>query len=477
MIVRLLLLCFLSLSLYGASNADLLKRADAALKSSKKSAVFTAYNGYKNLYLKALIESDTVLQKKALKGIVASGKKLHIDVSEYQKKLSKHLQSAVKPVISTPQVKRFVKPVSVTKPTIKPENTKKKIKIIHTHSITKAQWKGNELVITFSKNLTKNRVNYFKLEDAAKKSYRYIFDIHTSLLEKNYNLRKTPLKRVSLSQYKRNTVRLVIESTTRLPLRFWYKQKQLLIKPGIAKSVHQNVSLKKEELLPKKTIVIDPGHGGKDSGAVGYKKNIYEKNIVFHISKELAAILRKRGHRVHLTRTRDSFVKLHKRTEYANKKKADIFISIHANAIPRSGKIHQAYGIETYFLSPSNSKRAERVAAKENIKDMDNMNRFGKDSFLNFLNREKILASNKLSIDLQQSVLRALRKHYSKIKDGGVRKGPFWVLVGAQMPAALVEVGFVSNPMEAKRLMNRTYQKRLAQGLAEGIERYFLKNP
>ncbi len=470
MILRLLLLCFLSLNLYGVSNAELLKRADTALKSGKKSTVFTAYNSYKNLYLKALIDGDATLQKKALQGIVASGKKLHIDVSEYQKKLLKH-------VVSKPHVKRIVKPVSVTKPTIKSENIKKKIKVIHTHSITKAQWKGNELIITFSKNLVKNRVNYFKLEDAKKSSYRYIFDIHTSLLEKNYNLRKTPLKRVSLSQYKRNTVRLVIESATKLPLRFYYKQKQLVIKPGIASSVHQNVSLQKEPTLPRKTIVIDPGHGGKDSGAIGYKKNIYEKDIVFRISKELAAILRKKGHQVYLTRTRDRFVKLHKRTEYANKKRADIFISIHANAIPRKGKIHQAYGIETYFLSPSNSKRAERVAAKENIKDMDNMNRFGKDSFLNFLNREKILASNKLSIDLQQSVLRTLRKHYSKVKDGGVRKGPFWVLVGAQMPAVLVEVGFVSNPMEAKRLMNRTYQRRFAQGLAEGIERYFLKNP
>ncbi len=472
MILRLLLLCCLSLNLFGTSNTELLKRADTALKSSKKSTVFTAYNSYKNLYLKALIDGDVTLQNKTLQGIVASGKKLHIDVSDYQKKLLKQQKHTAKPKnIHVAQKK------SVTKPTIKQKALKKNIKIIYRHSISGAQWKGNELILTFSEKLTKNRVNYFKLEDHRKQSYRYIFDIHTSLLEKNYNLRKTPLKRVSLSQYKKNTVRLVLESNTKLPLRFYYEGTKLVIKPGIQSKIHQNVSLKSPPPRSKKTIVIDPGHGGKDSGAIGYKKNIYEKDIVFRISKELVAILRKKGHNVHLTRTRDRFVKLHKRTEYANKKRADIFISIHANAIPRSGKIHKAYGIETYFLSPSNSKRAERVAAKENIKDMDNMNRFGKDSFLNFLNREKILASNKLSIDLQQSVLRTLRKHYTKVKDGGVRKGPFWVLVGAQMPAVLVEVGFVSNPMEAKRLMNRTYQKRFAQGLAEGIERYFLKNP
>ncbi len=477
MIVRLLLLCLLSFNLYGTSNAELLKRADTALKSGKKSTVFTAYNSYKNLYLKALIDGDVALQKKALRGIVASGDKLHIDVSEYQKKLAKHPKNVVKHHSSKPQVKRTVHPTAVTKPTIKPEHTKKKIKIIYTHSITKAQWKGNELIITFSKNLVKNRVNFFKLEDAKKKSYRYIFDIHTSLLGKNYKLRKSSLKRVSLSQYKRNTARLVIESSRKLPLRFWYKQNQLVIRPGIAGSIHQNVSLKKEPPIAKKTIVIDPGHGGKDSGAIGYKRNIYEKEIVFKISKELAKALKRKGHNVYLTRTRDTFIKLPKRTEYANKKRADIFISIHANAIPKSGKIHQAYGIETYFLSPANSKRAARVAAKENIKDMDNMNRFGKESFLNFLNREKILASNKLAIDIQQGMLGTLRSHYSNIKDMGVRKGPFWVLVGAQMPAVLVEVGFVSNPKEAKRLISSTYQKRLAQGLAEGIERYFAKNP
>ena len=468
MILRLLLLAFLCLNLYGVSNSDLLKRADTALKSGKKNTVFMAYNSYKNLYLKALIDGDTTLQKKALQGIVASGKKLHIDVGDYQKKLSKYQTHTVKPVIP---------PAKVVKPAVKPTNIKKKITMIRTHSITKAQWKGSELIITFSKKLDKNRVNYFKLEDAGKKNYRYIFDMHTSLLEKNYNLRKTPLKRVSLSQYKKNTVRLVIQSNTKLPLRFYYEGRKLVIKPGIHSNIHQNVALKPSPRHSKKTIVIDPGHGGKDSGAIGYQKRVYEKEVVFRISKELVAILRKKGHKVHLTRTRDRFVKLHKRTEYANKKQADIFISVHANAIPRSGKIHQAYGLETYFLSPANSKRAARVAAKENIRDMDSMNRFGKDSFLNFLNREKILASNKLAIDIQQGMLRMLRSHYAKVKDGGVRKGPFWVLVGAQMPAVLVEVGFVSNPMEAKRLANRTYQKRLAQGLAEGIERYFLKNP
>ncbi|MDA3907526.1 MAG: N-acetylmuramoyl-L-alanine amidase, partial [Sulfurimonas sp.] len=222
-----------------------------------------------------------------------------------------------------------------------------------------------------------------------------------------------------------------------------------------------------------KVIVIDAGHGGKDPGAVGYR-NYREKVIVYKISQELKKILRARGYKVHMTRDRDKFVKLSKRTDYANKKKADIFVSIHANAVGRNNA-NKVHGIECYFLSPSRSKLAERVAAKENTADLSEMNRYGKNTFLNFLNSHKIVASNKLAIDLQRGMLGSLNKKY-KVKDGGVREGPFWVLVGAQMPAVLVEVGFISHPQEAKKLVDPKYRKTIAIGLANGIERYFAKN-
>ncbi len=171
-----------------------------------------------------------------------------------------------------------------------------------------------------------------------------------------------------------------------------------------------------------------------------------------------------------MTRNRDKFVKLSKRTQYANRKKADIFISIHANAVGKKNA-HKVHGIECYFLSPSRSSRAESIAAKENSADLSEMNRYGKNTFLKFLNHHKILASNKLAIDLQRGMLGSLRKY--KVKDGGVREGPFWVLVGAQMPAVLVEVGFITHPKEAKRLVDPKYRKTMALGLANGIERYF----
>ncbi|HIP60415.1 MAG TPA: N-acetylmuramoyl-L-alanine amidase, partial [Campylobacterales bacterium] len=101
---------------------------------------------------------------------------------------------------------------------------------------------------------------------------------------------------------------------------------------------------------------------------------------------------------------------------------------------------------------------------------------YGKQSFLNTINSHNIVASNKLAIDLQRSALAALQRKYKNVKDVGVREGPFWVLVGAQMPSVLVEVGFITHPNEARRLVNKRYQKTMAEGLANGIERYFLNN-
>ena len=199
-----------------------------------------------------------------------------------------------------------------------------------------------------------------------------------------------------------------------------------------------------------------------------------EKVIVMDIADELKDILKSRGYRVYMTREKDEFVKLSSRTQFANKKNADLFLSIHANAVAKvnANKVH---GIETYYLSNSRSERAKKVAAKENSADLSDMNFYGKESFLNTLNKHNIVASNKLAIDLQRGMLGALNS-YSNVKDAGVREGPFWVLVGAQMPSVLVEVGFITHPTEGKRLAEKKYQKNIATGLANGVERYFFNN-
>ena len=328
------------------------------------------------------------------------------------------------------------------------------------------------MVLKFDKKLRNNQVNYFTLYDAKKKNYKYVFDIHASMLTKSQNLRKDGINRIKLAQFKPDTLRLVIENNSKVKISFKKKSSKLVISIKSKKKVAKAPTTFSPKRIDRyKTIVIDAGHGGKDPGAVGYRK-YREKIITFKVAKELQKILKSRGYNVYMTRDRDKYVKLSKRTKYANRKSADIFVSIHANAVGRKNA-NKVNGIECYFLSPSRSSRAKRVAAKENSADLSDMNKYGKNSFLNLLNHHNILASNKLAIDLQRGMLGALNKKYKGVKDGGVREGPFWVLVGAQMPSVLVEVGFISHPKEAKRLVNPKYRKIMAKGLANGIERYF----
>jgi len=153
-----------------------------------------------------------------------------------------------------------------------------------------------------------------------------------------------------------------------------------------------------------------------------------------------------------------------------------LFLSIHTNSIPKE-KTNTTSGIETFFLSPAKSERAKRVAELENKSDIREMNESSKNAFLESLNRPRITASHKFAIDVQAGLLQAARTKYKDVKDSGVREGPFWVLVGAQMPSILVELGYVSHPEESRRLYEKEYQQLLANGIANGIDSYFLKNP
>lgn len=224
----------------------------------------------------------------------------------------------------------------------------------------------------------------------------------------------------------------------------------------------------------KKIIVIDPGHGGKDPGAIS-GNGIKEKDIVLRVSQLLAGMLEKKGYAVHLTRDNDIFIELQDRTSFANKKNADIFVSVHANAIDtRYSDPNRFHGIETYFLSPARSERAKKAAEKENGVGL--MDAFSKETFLNFLNREKIVASNKLAIDVQRGMLGYAKSKYKDTTDGGVKEAPFWVLVGAQMPAVLVELGYLTHDGDLEKLREDYYKALLAKGIMEGIENYFQNN-
>jgi len=214
-------------------------------------------------------------------------------------------------------------------------------------------------------------------------------------------------------------------------------------------------------------IVVDAGHGGKDPGAIG-PNNVQEKTVTLQMAKRLAAKLRSElGVKVLMTRTDDRYLELHDRTAYANRVGADLFISLHANASP-SGR---AYGLETYFLNLSKNNQAAEVAARENgtsLQDVTNLEAILFDLMAN----AKINESSRLAAELQQAMVAGLRPHYSRIKDLGVRQGPFHVLLGATMPSVLVETAFISNSREEHRLSNRKYQERVAEAIVKGVKNF-----
>lgn len=241
-------------------------------------------------------------------------------------------------------------------------------------------------------------------------------------------------------------------------------------------------SIEKQEDLPKsslenpsksKKVVVDAGHGGKDCGTKSVE-GVCEKMIVLEVAKLLANELKARGYAVYMTRNSDVYIDLRKRTEFANAKNADLFISVHANSMPKDSPKTPS-GVETYFLSPARSERAEQVAKAENQGDIETMSHFATKSFLNTISAFHLVASHKLAIEIQSGILSQVRQKHDT-HDGAVREGPFWVLAGALMPSVLIEIGYASHRDEGKLIATKEYQKLLAKGIANGVDGYFLRN-
>ncbi len=333
---------------------------------------------------------------------------------------------------------------------------------------------ANGITLNFNQKIEKKDFKSFVLED--KEGFRYVYDVPAVLMGKAKFLEFEEGISLRIAQNSATKVRLVIQSQKKLEISLNTSQKQAnfaFLKTSSIPLLFGNVTKQNSLEQESKVIVIDPGHGGKDCGAIGVNKTC-EKSIVLNIGKYLRDILKERGYKVYMTRSNDAFVKLRQRTSFANEKNADLFISIHANATVDNKDSLE--GIESYFLSTARSEKAKNVAALENKDDIETMNYFSKQSFLNTLNTQRIVASNRLAIDIQYGMLQALRKDY-KIVDGGVREGPFWVLVGALMPSVLLEVGYITHPIEGKRLTQAKFQKDIAKGIADGIDNYFIKNP
>jgi N-acetylmuramoyl-L-alanine amidase len=214
-------------------------------------------------------------------------------------------------------------------------------------------------------------------------------------------------------------------------------------------------------------IVIDPGHGGHDTGTIG-PNGFYEKDLVLDVSKRLGKLLESRlGAQVVFTRRDDTFIPLETRTSIANQEQADLFVSVHAN----SSHDPDARGVETYYLNFTSSPEALEVAARENAASDKSIHEL-QDLVKKIALREKIDESREFASDVQQSLHTGLASKSPGIRDRGVKKAPFVVLIGANMPSILAEISFISNPGDEKRLRNAEYRQRIAESLYRGISRY-----
>ncbi len=286
------------------------------------------------------------------------------------------------------------------------------------------------------------------------------------------------VKNIRASQYSEEDVRVVMEMEKmvdfihftlpdpyRIVMDFYpednkYKGKEIIYK----ESKQSAISLSQELGLKIRTIVIDPGHGGKDPGTGG--RELKEKDIVLDIGKKLKEILDKDpSYDVYLTRDRDIYIPLEERTAFANQKGADIFISVHVNSTKKTDKM----GIETYYLSFASTDWERGRATIENAMARNKMSDF-EDMVKKIVKEENVKDSKALAKIVQDGLVKSAERI-----DRGVKRAAFVVLVGAQMPAVLTEVGFISNKWEARLLKTDSYRRKVALGLAEAVKNYASK--
>jgi N-acetylmuramoyl-L-alanine amidase len=227
------------------------------------------------------------------------------------------------------------------------------------------------------------------------------------------------------------------------------------------------LSLAQQLGLGVKKIVIDPGHGGKDPGAIAF--GLKEKDIVLDIAKKLAPVIEKElGCEVLLTRDSDVFISLEERTAIANSENADLFVSLHINAHTSAN----VRGIETYYLNLTADAGAMQVAARENSTSTHQMSDL-QDILSDIMKNSKMSESSRLAQQVHNSILtKAKTNGFSDIKNLGVKQAPFYVLIGAEMPAILIEIAFISNEEDVRNLQNAKFITLLTQEIAYGIKTY-----
>jgi N-acetylmuramoyl-L-alanine amidase len=218
--------------------------------------------------------------------------------------------------------------------------------------------------------------------------------------------------------------------------------------------------------LKIRRVVVDAGHGGKDTGAIG-AKGTREKDVALAIAKKVAARLKRLGFQVVMTRDRDVFVPLDERTRIANEARADLFVSIHCNAARR----RNLHGVETWTLNVSSDRYSTRLAAFENA-EADRTVSDLRLILADLATKANASDARDLAQSVQSSLVRTLRGRVGPVRDHGVKQALFYVLLGTHMPSILVETGFISNPAEEARLRSARFQDGTADAVARGMKEF-----
>jgi len=295
---------------------------------------------------------------------------------------------------------------------------------------------------------------------------RLYIDIHRTVIRKKIKpiiIKNSFIKKVRVSQHSKDVVRVVMDLKEKID----YKIFSLPSPDRIVIDLYERSTPPvKRPLMAIRKIVIDPGHGGKDSGAIG-AHGLMEKDIVLDVGLRLKKLIERRLHiKVIMTRDKDVFIPLEERTAIANTSGADLFISIHTNANP-SRRIR---GVETYLLGRASDKRALLTASLENkvsARSMDTIQLILAD----LLTTAKQDESLRLAHYVQSRIVERVGKKY-RVPDLGVKKAPFYVLVNARMPSILAEISFISNPREERLLASKKYRQDIAEAIFRGVKAY-----
>lgn len=439
-------------------------------------------NLYEDLYTHSFKSEDKQQAKELFEKIIHQ-----YPDSAYCKKAENRLGEDIKSLItsSAPEESNAACVENKENPAVKPGSQAEKGDFSIVTGIR--YWSNPEYtrVVIDADQATSFQNNLLKKDPSVDTSHQRLYiDLKNSRLgcsKKTIPINDSLLKAARAGQYSADTVRVVIDINSfedynifalpnpfRIVIDVRGKASAKKMSPSIDRDSPDTASIAKQLALGVKRIVIDPGHGGKDYGAPGYLKGVHEKQIVLAIAKKLAEKIKKDlGCEAILTREGDKYLTLEERTAIANTKQGDLFISIHANA----SRNNRAFGIETYFLNLTTDDESITVAARENATSEKNISEL--QTILNdLLQNAKINESSRLATYVQKELCRKMEAGYNRIKNKGVKRAPFYVLIGAQMPAILVETSFISNKTECQRLKDPKYQNALCDGIVNGIRKY-----